>query len=228
MSPFIIRTYRDSDYDVARNLFANGIVENSSEAFRHTLQLPHIWLLLSALFLLPALHLVSIGNSILAVALALAGLWFGSRYLYTEYVRFSLSDDMLNIRKYYLERDGHGFWVAESGGELVGTVAALPSSQPAGEKHIELKRLSVSKNHRGKGIAKALCRTVIDFARQRGCEAVVLTTTLSQISAWKMYEKMGFRQTNAFIPPNFKFKFLDFKVLAYQYDLRNPSMTSST
>lgn len=221
MSPFIIRTYRDSDYDAARNLFSSGIVENSGRAFRHALELPHIWLLLSALFLLPALRIVSIGHSILAAALALAGLWFGCRHLYTEYVQFSLSDDMLNIRKYYLERDGYGFWVAESGGELVGTVAALPSSEPGGEKHMELKRLSVSKNHRGKGIAKALCRTVMDFARRRGCEAVVLMTTLPQIGAWKMYEKMGFRQTNVFIPPIFRFKFLDFKVLAYQYDLPN-------
>ncbi|XP_072263070.1 probable N-acetyltransferase 8B [Pyxicephalus adspersus] len=151
--------------------------------------------------------------------LVVMGLWFGTRYLFMAYVRFSLSDDMLDIRKYYLERDDYSFWVAESGGELVGTVAALPSSEPGGEKHLELKRLSVSKSHRGKGIAKALCRMVIDFARERDCEAVVLTTTLAQISAWKMYEKMGFRRVQSFIPPNFLYKLFSFKVLAYQYDL---------
>ncbi|CAI9593749.1 unnamed protein product [Staurois parvus] len=154
------------------------------------------------------------------MALAVAGLWFGSRYWYTEYIQFSLLDDMLDIRKYYLERDGYGFWVAESGGELVGTVAALPSSEPGGEKHLELKRLSVSKNHRGKGIAKALCRTVIDFAQQRGCQAVVLTTTFAQISACKLYERIGLRLMNT-LAPELKFKFFGFKILAYQYDLPN-------
>ncbi|XP_018424007.1 PREDICTED: N-acetyltransferase 8-like [Nanorana parkeri] len=221
MPRFIIRPYQDSDYDVARNLFACGIEEHSGEAFRHALRLPHIWLPLSFLFLFPALHLVSVTTSILAMTLAVAGLWFGARNLHTSYVRFSLSDDLMDIRKYYMERDGYSFWVAESGGELVGTVAALPSSQPGGEKHLEVKRLSVSRNHRGEGIGKALCRTVIDFAQKRGCEAVVLTTTEPQINACKMYEKMGFRHMQTFIPPAFKYKLLDFKVLAYQYDLPN-------
>ncbi|XP_069833232.1 putative N-acetyltransferase 8B isoform X2 [Dendropsophus ebraccatus] len=202
MSDYFIRLYKDSDYDVARDLFAGGLVEHSSKAFHHAVRLPHICLPVLAALTLPALNLMSIPISILMAAIAVVAVWFGARYLYTSYIDHALSDDMLDIWKYYLQRDGYNFWVAESSdGEVIGTIAALPSFEPGGEKHLELRRLSVAKHHRGKGIAKALCRTLIDFARKRGCEAVDLTTTLSQIEAQKLYEKLSFRHTCTFYHP---------------------------
>ncbi|XP_071982554.1 putative N-acetyltransferase 8B [Engystomops pustulosus] len=220
MSDYSIRLYVDSDYEVTRNLFRNGIIEHHNKAFHHALQRPHIWLPALVVLTLPALNLVSVTTSILVVLTAVAAIWFYCRYMYTSYVDYALSDDMLDISKYYLQRDGFCFWVAETrGGEVVGTIAALPSSDPGGEKHLELKRLSVATKHRGKGIAKVLCRTLIDFARRRGCEAVVLSTSLAQINATKMYEKLGFRQTHSFYPPGLLGQFLDFKIIAYRYDI---------
>ncbi|XP_075043990.1 N-acetyltransferase 8-like [Mixophyes fleayi] len=218
MSNYVIRVYKDSDYHVARHLFACGIEEHSKNLFYHALGLHYIWLLLVLVFIL-VLNFVSVTMSILAVTIVIFCVWFGARHMYTSYVRFSLSNDMLNIRKYYLQREGCCFWVAELEGEVVGTVAALPSPLPGGEKHLQMKRLSVSKGHRGKGIAKLLCRTMIDFAHKRGCDAVVLTTTLAQSDAWTLYEKMGFRRTRMYHPPNLLAKLLDFRDLTYQYDI---------
>ncbi|XP_075043962.1 N-acetyltransferase 8B-like [Mixophyes fleayi] len=218
MSDYFIRVYKDSDYHVARDLFASGNEEHSMKLFYHALGLPNVWLPLMAVFIL-ALNSVSVTMSILAVTMAVFCVWFGARDMYTSYGQFVLSDDMLDIRKYYLQREGSCFWVAELEGEVVGTVAALPSPLPGGERHLELKRLAVSKAHRGKGIAKLLCRTLIDFARKRGCDAVVLTTTLAQTDAWTLYEKMGFRQTHTYYPPKLLAKQLDFRLLTYQYDI---------
>ncbi|XP_075118074.1 N-acetyltransferase 8-like [Leptodactylus fuscus] len=220
MSDYFIRLYQDSDYRVARDLFARGIKEHTNKSFYHVTRRPYFWLPALATLTLPALNLVSVPLSALAVTTAVVAVWFCCRYMFTSYVDHALVDDMLDIRKYYLQRDGYCFWVAEStGGEVMGTVAALPSTQPGGEKHLELRRLSVAPKHRGKGIAKVLCRTVIDFARRRGCEAVVLSTTLSQIEAWTMYEKLGFRRTHIYYPLGFLGKFLDFQILVYKYDI---------
>ncbi|XP_056405825.1 N-acetyltransferase 8-like [Hyla sarda] len=220
MSDYFIRLYKDSDYRDARDLFACGIIEHKDKAFHHAIRLPHIWLPALAVLTLPALNLLSLTVSILTVSIGLVTVWFCARHMYTSYVDYTLSDDMLDIGKYYLQRDGYSFWVAEStSGEVMGTIAALPSSDPGGEKHLELRRLSVAKHHRGKGIAKALYRTLIDFARKRSCDAVVLTTTLSQKTAWKMYEKLGFRQTRTFNPPGLLGKVLDFRILVYRYDI---------
>ncbi|XP_075037776.1 N-acetyltransferase 8F1-like [Mixophyes fleayi] len=219
MSDYIIRLYKDSDYETVRDLFAQGTLEHTRIAFKHGLSLPHIWLLLLVVFLIPLLTFGSFAFSFISVFIAFVVLWFGTRELYDHYVRHALSDDMLDIQKYYLQRDGYCFWVAESSGEVVGMVVALPSSHAGGENHIELRRMSVTKSHRGRGIAKLLCRAVIDFARHRGCSAVILETTSSHQAAHGLYQSMGFKwQHSTFLKHPFA-KLVDFKFLFYKYDI---------
>ncbi|MEE6512268.1 hypothetical protein FKM82_019214 [Ascaphus truei] len=219
MSDYHIRLYKDADDEVVKKVYACGIMEHTRVAFDHSLTLPHIWLFILVVFLLPLLTTGSITLSILGGALALVGLWLGNRDILSYYVHSRLSNDMLDIHKYYLQRDDYCFWVAESAGEVVGMVAAVPASHSAGERHIELRRMSVAKSHRGKGIAKALCRTVIDFAREKGYSAVILDTTLAQIDAQRLYEKMGFRYICTYYVPKFTAKLIDFRLLFYQYDI---------
>ncbi|CAI9620500.1 unnamed protein product [Staurois parvus] len=220
MPNYIIRLYKDSDYDAVRDIFSRGIKEHTKTAFFHTLSLPHIWAFLLAVFLVLLQVMGSYLLSSMAVSLSVAALWLLNRYIYATYVADSLATDMMNIRKYYLEQDGYCFWVAELAGEIVGMVAAIPPYPPTGENQVELKRLSVPMKHRGKGIAKALCSTVIDYARKRGSSAVVLSTSLSQSDASMLYLKMGFRKTNTETNEPFIIaKFIDFRILYYQYDI---------
>ncbi|KAM4807596.1 putative N-acetyltransferase CML1 [Rhinophrynus dorsalis] len=219
MSDYCIRLYKDSDYAACRDIFARGITEHINVAFNHALELPHVWLSMLSVFLLLLLTTGSIIISSLAVILALVCLWLGTRKIYTSYVQYCLADDMVDIKKYYLQRDGYCYWVAESAGEVVGMVAAVPSHHPGADTHVELKRMSLAKSHRGKGIAKALCRTLIDFARERGCEAVILETSLAQTDAQKLYERMGFRGTHTYCAPGLTAKFLDFRILCYRYEI---------
>ncbi|XP_044145078.1 probable N-acetyltransferase CML1 isoform X1 [Bufo gargarizans] len=222
MSDYQIRLYKDSDYERVREIFANGMKEHSTKAFQISLRLPRIWIFLLLMFLLLFWITGSFLMSVLAVIIDIGLLFCIHKLIYTVYASYCLKDDLLDIQKYYLQRDGYCFWVVESSGEIAGMVAAMPSPNPGGERQVELKRLSVPRKYRGKGIAKVLCRTVIDYARKRGCEAVVLETSYPQVDAWKMYEKMGFKRTRSFFTPTLLGRLLCFRVLLYRYDLPVP------
>ncbi|XP_075704714.1 putative N-acetyltransferase camello [Rhinoderma darwinii] len=221
MSSYYIRLYQDTDYHIVRGIFARGIKEHIGVAFRHTLSLPQIWIPSLVMTWLPLLITGSLLTSILAVTTISGIVWFINRRIFTTYIDFSLKDDMLDIQKYYLQSQDRCFWVAESDGEIVGTVAAAPLKQTDGEKQMELKRLSVPRRHRKKGIATVLCKTVIDFARRRGYKAVVLDTSMYQISSWNLYEKIGFRRTHYCHADDYWAKYIDFIDVYYRYDIQD-------
>ncbi|XP_072262827.1 probable N-acetyltransferase CML1 [Pyxicephalus adspersus] len=219
MSDYNIRLYKDSDYDTVRDIFARGITEHCPMALFHTLSLPRVWLLILVVFLLA---LVTTGSSIascIAAITVILALFLWIRYIFFTYVRKSLATDMLDIRKNYLQRDGCCFWVAESAGEVVGIVAAAPYPSPGAQNQVELKRLSVPKKHRRKGIAKALCMTVIDFAQKSSYQAIVLETMVFQLDSVRLYKRLGFRITKTFYPNHYFTKFMDFVEIVYLYEL---------
>ncbi|EDL91203.1 rCG56310 [Rattus norvegicus] len=196
MASFHIRQFQERDYEQVVDMFSRGMKEHIPTAFRHLLLLPRTLLLLLGVPL--ALVLVS-GSWLLAVVcifFLLPFLWFLAGQPWKNYVSKCLHTDMADITKSYLSDRGSGFWVAESGGQIVGTVGALPvKDPPSGRKQLQLFRLSVSSQHRGQGIAKALVRTVLQFARDQGYTDVVLVTGLLQQGAVTLYYSMGFQKT---------------------------------
>uniref|UniRef100_A0A6I8Q2S3 N-acetyltransferase domain-containing protein n=1 Tax=Xenopus tropicalis TaxID=8364 RepID=A0A6I8Q2S3_XENTR len=210
----------DSDYESVIDLYVSGVMENAPVAFKQLLGFPSTQLLLAVGFLLSLAATGSILLPTCIVLCALAFLWWCCRDFFCFYVTNALVTDMRDIRKHYIEMDGHCFWVAESAGEVVGMVAALPFLHPGGEKYVELKRMSVAKSHRGMGIAKDLCRTSIDFACKRGCDGVVLTTSTGQVGGWNLYEKTGFIRTHSSSPPNWSTRLSGIKLLHYQYNIK--------
>ncbi|NXT63736.1 CMLO5 acetyltransferase, partial [Chaetops frenatus] len=83
---------------------------------------------------------------------------------------------------------------------------------------LELKRLSVSREHRGRGLARALCREVLGFARARGFGAVVLSTSMVQVAAQRLYEGQGFRRVGTSYP-SLLGTLLNFQIFHYRLDL---------
>ncbi|NXH38631.1 CMLO5 acetyltransferase, partial [Dicaeum eximium] len=83
---------------------------------------------------------------------------------------------------------------------------------------LELKRMSVSREHRGRGLARALCREVLGFARARGYGAVVLSTSAVQVAAQRLYEGQGFRRVGASYP-SLLGTLLNFQIFHYRCDL---------
>lgn len=196
MVSYHICEYQDSDYKSVVDVFTKGAEEYIPSTFRHLLLLPRTLLLLLGVSL--ALVLVS-GSWLLAVVcifFLLPFLWFLAGQPWKNYVSKCLHTDMADITKSYLSDRGSGFWVAESGEQVVGTVGALPVKEPpSGRRQLQLFRLSVSSQHRGQGIAKALVRTVLQFARDQGYTDVVLQTSSVQYSAMSLYQGMGFQKT---------------------------------
>ncbi len=89
--------------------------------------------------------------------------------------------------------------VAELNGELVGTVVLFPAKvlgyQGLVEDELEypeLRKLAVSNNVRGKGIAKALVNECIKRSKEKGYTAMGLHTADFMESAVKLYENIGF------------------------------------
>ncbi|XP_051556816.1 N-acetylaspartate synthetase isoform X2 [Myxocyprinus asiaticus] len=86
---------------------------------------------------------------------------------------------------------GSCFWVAVLQGQVVGIVAAQGRED---DNTVELRRMSVDSRFRGKGIAKALGRRVLEFAMLNNYSSVVLGTTAVKMAAHKLYESLGFRR----------------------------------
>uniref|UniRef100_A0A8C0J2U8 N-acetyltransferase domain-containing protein n=1 Tax=Chelonoidis abingdonii TaxID=106734 RepID=A0A8C0J2U8_CHEAB len=197
MAPYRIRQYEDGDYEVVRTMFGHGIKEHASAGYIHMLKCLQTQLLFLGLFLAVLAASGSLLVSLLALLLTLIGGWFYMRSLWTDYVQQSLRNDLLDIRRTYLEAADSCFWVAEAEETVVGMVGAvLPDDPLERGRALELKRMSVGREHRGRGIGRALCRTVIHFAQECGYSAVVLSTSMVQYSAQQLYESLGFRRVS--------------------------------
>ncbi|XDA74142.1 hypothetical protein R6Z07F_004361 [Ovis aries] len=199
MAPYHIRKYQENDRKWVTDLFSEAMAEHIPTTFCHILKLPQTLVLLLGGPL--ALILVS-GSWVLAFVSSLAllaALRFLAEYPWKQCVVMSLHTDMSDITKSYLSESGSCFWVAESKGQVVGIVGALPVKKPTLQKtQLELLHLCVTPEHRGQGIAKALVRTVLTFARDQGYGEVVLTTSILQHSALALYQRLGFQKTSQF------------------------------
>lgn len=68
-----------------------------------------------------------------------------------------------------------------------------------------MQRLYVQPAHRGAGAARALAQTAIAFARERGCERIVLDTQAERLSAAAaLYRSMGFTECAAYGPVDYE------------------------
>uniref|UniRef100_A0A8C3J2C1 N-acetyltransferase domain-containing protein n=1 Tax=Calidris pygmaea TaxID=425635 RepID=A0A8C3J2C1_9CHAR len=185
----------------------------------HVLRQPWVLLVLGCTFCL----LLASARSLLLPVLAITLLLALARHLlgcaWSTYIDRCLGDDLRDIGASYAESAGARFWVAEADERVVGTVGVRPADdrEPRGE--LALKRMSVRKDYRGLGIATALARAALDFARQRGCRAVVLNTLMLQHEARALYERLGFRRHHRYVLPTVYGRLANCTITIYRYDL---------
>uniref|UniRef100_A0A2K5D6V1 N-acetylaspartate synthetase n=1 Tax=Aotus nancymaae TaxID=37293 RepID=A0A2K5D6V1_AOTNA len=187
--------FRAAEQEAARRIFYDGIMERiPNTAFRGLRQHPRAQLLYALL----AALCFALSRSLLLTCLVPAAL-LGLRYYYSRkviraYLECALHTDMADIEQYYMKPPGSCFWVAVLDGNVVGIVAARAHEE---DNTLELLRMSVDSRFRGKGIAKALGRKVLEFAVVHNYSAVVLGTTAVKVAAHKLYESLGFRHMGA-------------------------------
>ncbi|XP_076604978.1 putative N-acetyltransferase camello [Chaetodon auriga] len=218
MASIQIRKYRDEDAETVREIFTDGMSEHVPSSFMHVLKQPLTQMVLMCLFCALMASSKSFLLPILAATLFLAGTRQFVVYMFNRYIDTSLRSDLNKISEVYMQQKDSCFWVAEIDGRVVGCVACLPAVSTPG--CLELKRMSVRRSHRGMGIAKALCKTVTDFTRDRGFPAVILYTSMVQTDAQKLYEHMGYTKIREFVIPELTAKILNFTLLEYRLDLQ--------
>lgn len=223
MAGYRIRPYRDEDSEAVREVFATGMNEYAPALCLHVLRQPWVLLLLGCVFCL----LLASSRSLLLPVLALTLLLALGRQLlgcaWSAYIERCLGDDLRDIRASYMDIPGACFWVAEADERVVGTVGVRPAGDggdSGGGSELVLKRMAVRKDYRGRGIAAALGRTALGFARQqRGCRAVVLNTVMLQHEARALYERLGFRRDRRYLLPTVYGRLANCTVTTYRYEL---------
>jgi GNAT superfamily N-acetyltransferase len=98
-----------------------------------------------------------------------------------------LNDDLLDIPTYYLARS-EGFWLALSGGRVIGLVGTCTESK----EDLWLKRLYVHPAQKRQGVASALLRAVEVFAREKGVRNIHARCNEDYAEAARFYPAMGF------------------------------------
>uniref|UniRef100_A0AAY4ASM3 N-acetyltransferase domain-containing protein n=1 Tax=Denticeps clupeoides TaxID=299321 RepID=A0AAY4ASM3_9TELE len=213
-----IRHYEEEDDEAVKELFTMGMSEHVPSSFIHMLRQPLTQMVCVCLFCILLASSKSIMLPVLTLTLVLAGGRQLMSYIFNCYIEESLQRDLNHVDETYMTPIDACFWVAESEGHIVGTVACLPS-----EKHpecLELKRMSVRRSHRGLGIAKTLCCTVAEFAQSHGFQGVVLYTSVVQTDAQRLYEHMGYQQVQQFVIPDLIAKLTNFSLFEYKLDLQ--------
>jgi GNAT superfamily N-acetyltransferase len=101
---------------------------------------------------------------------------------------------------------GGEFWVARTGGEVAGTIAAIRTADDA----VALRKMFVAAEHRGDGLAARLMETLVEWARAEGVRTIYLGTTAVMSAAHRFYAKHGFARIDpAELPPSFPMMSVD-------------------
>jgi putative acetyltransferase len=98
--------------------------------------------------------------------------------------------ELLRPASAYARGDGR-FWLVETGGHVIGTVALMPSVETG---VVELQKLYVSRDVRGNGLGGFLCYLVEREARERGAHAIELWTDVKLLDAHRRYERLGYQR----------------------------------
>ena len=98
-----------------------------------------------------------------------------------------------------LKQPGLSFYVARSGGRVVGCGALVVQ----GGDWAEIKRMYVDPSAQGCGIGRLILQTLEDHARRLGLQAIRLETGIKQERAIGLYRAAGYRKRGPFGPyPN--------------------------
>ena len=100
-------------------------------------------------------------------------------------------EDRFPVRTWRRLLRGHALaYVSVSDEEITGAAVYL---YRAGSTVARLYSLTVSPEHRGKGLAAALLSAGEADARKRGCDRIRLEVRQSNLTAIRLYERHGFR-----------------------------------
>ncbi len=96
--------------------------------------------------------------------------------------------DLWDVVSYYVAPGGCFRVLLSTQGQIVG----CGGIKPLNAREAELRKMYLLPQARGLGLGAALLRQLIDFARARGCQRVVLDTASVLKDAIALYQRNGF------------------------------------
>ncbi len=131
-------------------------------------------------------------NAAIALIIRTALEEFGANKPGTVY--FDASTD--NLHALFNNQAGSAYFVAESGGLLLGGAGIFPT-EGLPERVCELVKMYLAKDARGKGLGQKMIHHVINWAKAYGYQTVYLETMPKLSKAVKVYEQFGFQYLEA-------------------------------
>lgn len=99
--------------------------------------------------------------------------------------------DLLSPRESIIDLGGEIFFAVKNN-LAVGTAAMIPFPN----NKIELAKMTVQKEYRGKGLSNLLLKKCIDYAIESKAKEIFLISNSRLLSARKLYDKFGFKEVN--------------------------------
>jgi GNAT superfamily N-acetyltransferase len=125
--------------------------------------------------------------------------------------------DLKMIPDFY-QKDKGNFWVAVADGNVAGTIALLD----IGNGNAALRKMFVKAAYRGSafGIGQMLLDTLLEWARVKKLDFILLGTTEKFLAAQRFYEKNGFEPIDRVQLPK-EFPVMEVDVKFYRYQLKS-------
>ena len=95
-----------------------------------------------------------------------------------------------NSKKYIINKGGKIFF-AESAGNIIGTVALMPTKN---KLVFELTKMAVKPEYRNKGIGKKLLKKCIDYSKSNKYSSIILYSNKKLNNAIHLYRNFGFKE----------------------------------
>ena len=95
-----------------------------------------------------------------------------------------------NSKKYIINKGGKIFF-AESAGNIIGTVALMPTKN---KLVFELTKMAVKPEYRNRGIGKKLLKKCIDYSKSNSYSSIILYSNKKLNNAIHLYRNFGFKE----------------------------------
>lgn len=115
----------------------------------------------------------------------------------TYYAEAAFEQTLANLPRLHARPDGV-LLAATLGADVVGCAMTTRRSDTV----CEIKRVFVSAEARGAGLARKLCQTAMQISREDGYATMVLDTMSTLTEAIALYERLGFTKAAPFYEPD--------------------------
>jgi len=95
----------------------------------------------------------------------------------------------------FLADPRHHIAVAIENGQVIGFASGVHYVHPDKPAELWINEVGVSPEHQGRGIGKAVMRTLLEHARQLGCREAWVLTNRSNQPAMRLYASTGGRES---------------------------------